>query len=175
MAGVDIVVVHQTGRHAMPNLDVGDQLDAASERTHCGASDMVAGWKMVRQVFAGETTLQERTFKWLATLPVTIRPMAAARRFPRIVNRIGDLWGHCEHTRLYLQSLLNDRRSDRNGFPAEIRLELENLQKYYFENLSGLPAVLWNAVPIKEPNIPKKVFASAARNAEIEILPLPTH
>ena len=159
----------------MANPNAGGQLDPAAERAHCGASDMVAGWEAVRQVFAGESTLQERTFKWLATLPAMVRPMAAARRYPRIVNRIGDLWGHCEHSRLNLQGLLNDRRSDRSGFPAEIRLELETLQQYYFENLSGLPAVLWNAVPIKEPKLPKKVFAPFARNAEIEILPLPTH
>lgn len=159
----------------MPNPNAGGQLDAAAEQAHCSASDRVAGWEAVRQAFAVETTLQERTFKWLATLPATLRPMAAARSYPRIVNRIGDLWGHCEHTRLYLQGLLNDRRSDRSGFPAEVRLELEALQQYYFENLSGLPAVLWNAVPIKEPKLPKQVFAFAARNAEIEILPLPAH
>ena len=149
---------------------------ASAEETALGsASSLVAGWEAVREVFAGDTALRERTFKWLATLPATIRPMAAARRYPRIVNRIGDLWGHCEHTRLYLQSLLNDRRSDRSGFPAEIRHELERLQLYYFENLSGLPAVLWNAVPINEPKLPMKIFASNPRSAEIEILPLPAH
>jgi hypothetical protein len=101
--------------------------------------------------------------------------MATARRYPRIVNRIGDLWGHCEYTRLNLQGLLFDRRGGRRGFPDDVRQELEALQQYYFENLSGLPAVLWNAVPVTEPKLPKKTFAPVSRNAEIEILALPAY
>src|SRR5436189_5666602 len=67
------------------------------------------------------SALQERTFKWLATLPAELRPMETARRYPRIVNRIAGLWPHCEYTRLHFQALLIDRRTGRQGFPAEIR------------------------------------------------------
>jgi hypothetical protein len=144
----------------------------AADPTFAGAPDTTIGWNAVRRVFLQDTPLHERTFKWLATLPPKVRPMATARQYPRIVNRIGDLWTHCEYTRLFLQSLLNDRRGGRRGLPAVIRRELEALQLYYFEHLSGLPAVLWNAVPLAEPKIPKKVFAPISRNTMIEILPV---
>ena len=45
------------------------------------------------------------------------------------------------------------------------------LQDYYFEHLSGLPAILWDAVPVAGPKIPRKVFARHVHNAEIDILP----
>jgi len=119
-----------------------------------------------------ESRLRTRTFKWLATLPAHVRPMATARQYARIANRIGDLWPHCEFTRLYFQSLLINRRPGREGFPSVVRYELEVLQDYYFEHLSGLPAILWDAVPVAEPKIPHKVFAPYVHQAEIDILPL---
>jgi hypothetical protein len=117
-----------------------------------------------------ESRLRTRTFKWLATLPSHVRPMATARQYARIANRIGDLWPHCEFTRLYFQSLLIDRRPGREGFPSVVRYELEVLQDYYFEHLSGLPALLWDAVPVAERKIPHKVFAPYVHKAEIDIL-----
>jgi hypothetical protein len=155
----------------MFDLDTNHQPVAAAETTPRGATAVTSEWKDVRKVLQ-DGPLQDRAFKWLATLPAEVRPMATARHYPRIANRIADLWGNCEFTRLYLQSLLNDRRSGRSGFPGPVQKELEALQQYYFENLSGLPAVLWNAVPITEPKLPKKAFAAVSRSTEIELLPL---
>jgi hypothetical protein len=130
-------------------------------------------WHALRRAIdVKESHLRTRTFKWLATLPAHVRPMATARQYPRIVNRIGALWPHCEFTRLYFQSLLIDRRQGREGFPCVVRDELEALQHYYFEHLSGLSAILWNAVPVVEPKIPHKVFAPSVNKTEIDILPL---
>lgn len=135
--------------------------------------DPGADWHSVRRLLdAGESVLHDRTFKWLATLPADVRPMATGRRYPRIVNRIGDLWAHCEYTRLHFQSLLIDRRKGRKGFPPEVRKELEALQQYYFAHLSGLPAMLWNAVPLNPPRIPHEAFPRRPDAAEIDILPL---
>jgi len=130
-----------------------------------------SGYDAHRTVIA-DVALHERTFKWLATLPAEVRPMVTAREYPRIANRIGELWGNCEYSRLYMQGLLKDRRSGRKGFPAEITMELAALQTYYFENLSGLPAVLWDAVPIHEPRFPHKAPATVTNNSEIELLPI---
>lgn len=125
-----------------------------------------------REINVKDSLLRERTFKWLATLPAHLRPMATARQYPRIVNRIGDLWSHGEYTRLHFQSLLLDRRPGREGFPSVVRHEIEVLQDYYFENLSGLPAILWDAVPLAQPKIPYTVFAPHVQKTEIDILPL---
>jgi hypothetical protein len=132
--------------------------------------DTVTDWLAVRRaVDTKDADLRERTFKWLATLPRSVRPMTTARKYPRIANRMCDLWPKCEFTRLYLQSLLIDRRGERKGLPADVTQEIEALQKYYFENLSGLPAVLWNAVPLMEPMIPEQAFAPIMQRTEIEI------
>jgi hypothetical protein len=121
---------------------------------------------------ANDKVLNDRAFKWLAALPSDVRALTTARQYPHIVNRIADLWGHCEYTRLYFQSLLIDRRSGRKGFPPDVRKELEGLQHYYFEHLSGLPAILWNAVPVNPRRIPDSVFPPHAHKTEIDILPL---
>ena len=129
-----------------------------------------AEWHSVRHApDAHDCALHDRTFKWIATLPLDLRPMVTGRQYPRIVNRIGDLWPHCEYTRLYFQSLLIDRRKGRRGFPLAVRKELEALQQYYFEHLSGLPAILWNAVPLNPPKIPHMVFPRRPETSEIDI------
>jgi hypothetical protein len=156
----------------MLNTVAGNQTVAATAATPRGTQGNASGVHDARRTVLPDVPLHERTFKWLATLPAEVRPMATARQYPRIANRIGELWGNCEYSRLYLQGLLRDRRNGRRGFPAMIRKELETLQTYYFENLSGLPAVLWNAVPLHEPRIPHKTAATATNNAEIELLPL---
>ena len=135
-------------------------------------SDKVSDWARRRPTIPTDNVLRHRTIKWLATLPASIRPIATGRLYARIVNRIGDLWSQCEYTRLHFQSLLIDRREGRKGFPSEVKAELEALQHYYFEHLSGLPALLWNAVPVNPPRIPNRVFAPHPDTAEIDILPL---
>jgi hypothetical protein len=157
----------------MSNSDANIARVVTREPSFAGASDTISGSQAMRHAIdVKDTLLHERTFKWLATLPSRIRPMATARRYPRIVNRISDLWGHCEFARLYLQGLLVDRGTGKKGPSTRTKQELAALQQYYFERLSGLPAVLWNAVPLTRPRIPHQVFAPVLRNTEIEILPL---
>jgi hypothetical protein len=137
------------------------------------ASSATSDFQAVRHVNgADDHVLHDRAIKWLATLPADLRTIATARQYPRIVNRIADLWGHCEYTRLHFQSLLLDRRGGREGFPPEVRTELEALQHHYFEHLSGLPALLWDAVPLHPRRIPDSVFPLHAHKTEIDILPL---
>jgi len=136
----------------------------------CGAA--AAHWHAVREPpHADDLDLLDRTFKWLATLPPEVRPMATGRAYPRIVNRLSDLWPSCEYTRLYFQSLLIDRREGRRGFPLAVRQELETLQHHYFVHHSGLPAILWNAVPVRPPRIPRQVFPRHPESNAIDILP----
>jgi hypothetical protein len=137
--------------------------------TH-GASEWDAMRRAPRRT---DVDLRHRTFKWLATLPVHLRQMNTARQYPRIVNRMGDLWSHCEYTRLHFQSLLIDRRSERQGLPPEVIQEIIALQTYYFENLSGLPAILWNAVPVRARKIPDTIFPPLRTENEIDVQPLP--
>ena len=140
------------------------------------APGTISDWRAVRRGVdahdANDDVLHDRTIKWLATLPADVRPIVTGQWAPRIVNRIGDLWSQCEYTRLHFQSLLVDRRQGRQGFPPEVRREIAALEHYYFEHLSGLPAILWNAVPVHPPWIPDRVFGPRADTTEIDILPL---
>lgn len=125
-----------------------------------------------RAIDADDDVLHDRAIHWLSTLPADVRPLATGRHYPRIVNRISDLWSQCEYTRLHFQSLLIDRRNGREGFPFEVRRELLALQHHYFVHLSGLPAILWNAVPLYPPRIPNRAFALHPDTTEIDIPPL---
>jgi len=135
--------------------------------------DTAPDWQAMRRpVDPANDVLHHRTIKWLVTLPAGIRPVATGRLYPRIINRIGDLWSQCEYTRLYFQSLLIDRRKGRQGFPPAVKAELEALQNHYFRHVSRLPAILWNAVPVNPPRIPDRIFAPYPDTMEIDILPL---
>jgi hypothetical protein len=157
---------------AIPAAEIRPRAAAASPRLTLEAGE-VPDWEALRKANdAEDNVLHVRTVKWLAKLPADLRPMATARQYPRIVNRLDDLWSQCEYTRLYFQSLLIDRRKGRKGFPPEVKKELEALQHYYFEHLSGLPAILWNAVPVCPPRIPKTAFALLSDSMEIDVMPV---
>ena len=90
-------------------------------------SSTISDWSALRRAIdVKESLLRRRPFKWLATLPAHVGPMATARQYARIVNSIGD----------------------------------------------SLPAILWSAVTIAEPKIPRKVFAPYVHKAEIDLLPV---
>jgi len=75
--------------------------------------------------------LLDETSRWLASLPANIRPLACARRFPRIVNSIADLWRRVRQCEEYLDSLMLDDRGNRAGFPLDVAKELIALRSYY--------------------------------------------
>jgi len=75
--------------------------------------------------------LLDETSRWLASLPANIRPLTCARRFPRIVNSIADLWRRVRQCEEYLDSLMLDDRGNRAGFPLDVAKELIALRSYY--------------------------------------------
>ena len=75
--------------------------------------------------------LLDETSSWLASLPTNVRPLASARKFPRIVNSIADLWRQVRECEQYLDSLMLDDRGSRTGFPSDVAGELLTLRSYY--------------------------------------------
>jgi hypothetical protein len=75
--------------------------------------------------------LLDVTRTWLASLPQDVRPMELPRQFPRIANRLRQLWKQVARCEEYLDALLVDRRSTRKGFPPKIVQELEALREYH--------------------------------------------
>src|SRR6266576_3731303 len=71
------------------------------------------------------------TFKWIASLPREIRPLALLQQFPRIANMLAQSWHDAAAFREYMFDLLIDRRGCRQGFPEDVRSELLRLRAYF--------------------------------------------
>ena len=66
---------------------------------------------------------------YFRTLPGLIYPQALVNYFPRIANKIVDLRYDPPHLEVYFDSLLNDRRGDRQGFPHEVLRNIHHLRE----------------------------------------------
>lgn len=88
--------------------------------------------------------LSAAAFRWLAKLPEGVRPTRLPVQFPRIANRLAALWRSPARCEPYLQSLLIIDRPDRQGFPAEVALELGSLASYYQTVLYPRPGSVWD-------------------------------
>jgi hypothetical protein len=85
------------------------------------------------------------TFKWVATLPRSVRPLALMRRFPRIANQLAAVWSETPSVRSYLDGLLVDDRGHRQGFPQDVLRELLSLRLYH-EHLHPQELSVWHGV-----------------------------
>ena len=71
------------------------------------------------------------TWRWIAELPPQIRPLSVVDKFPRIANILARTWLDAADFAAYMDSLLQDRRGDRRGFPNDVQSELVILGNYY--------------------------------------------
>ena len=70
------------------------------------------------------------TFRWVASLPRELRPLAVLRGFPRIANVLALCVDDLDAMREYLFELLADSRGHGEGFPEDVRIELLRLRAY---------------------------------------------
>jgi hypothetical protein len=75
--------------------------------------------------------LTEATAKWLAALPVEVRPVNLARDFPRVANKLCELWKRPAQCEPFLVELMFDQRGGRQGFPLSVAGELAALNSHY--------------------------------------------
>ncbi|MEP7281012.1 MAG: hypothetical protein ABI696_03445 [Rubrivivax sp.] len=68
---------------------------------------------------------------WLIALPPSLRPKAMSERYPRAVNRLAELWTDPLRRHSALDELMVDRRGHRQGFPPEVKAEIELLRRAY--------------------------------------------
>jgi len=80
-----------------------------------------------RKPTATDRALTGAAIDWLIGLPQALRPTNTCERYPRIVNAIAESWKQPAERDALLDSLINDRRSQRAGFPLPVRLEIEAL------------------------------------------------
>ena len=74
--------------------------------------------------------LLPRTLDWFERLPRERRPVELLRSFPRIANLLAANWAEPDAMRAYLDSLLMNRRGERQGFPLGIISELSDLHSF---------------------------------------------
>lgn len=87
--------------------------------------------RMVERMSHTSAVLTDESARWLAGLPVAVRPIALARKFPRIANSVAELWRRVANCEEYLDSLVVDLRGDRAGFPPDVAKELLALRSHY--------------------------------------------
>lgn len=69
------------------------------------------------------------------------------RQFPRIANFIAAAWDDLVQYEIYVDSLLNDKRGGRKGFPGDVIAELGILNTYrHTVQESAPPAIAWSDV-----------------------------
>jgi hypothetical protein len=68
---------------------------------------------------------------WVQQLPPEVRPRQLVIQYARIANKLASLWPQPIACEKYLNELMIDERGDRQGFPAEVALELAALQAYF--------------------------------------------
>ena len=72
---------------------------------------------------------------WVQQLPPEVRPRHLVTHYARIAHRLAELWKHPIACEKYFNELMIDSRGDRQGFPAEVALELAALQAYFTTNV----------------------------------------
>jgi hypothetical protein len=92
--------------------------------------DQAKGWSGERAPQPPEP-LFEATARWMETLPSTLRPAEMAKTYPRIANRLADLWKRPSRCEGYFQTLMLDTRGGRRGFPPAVAMEISALAAHY--------------------------------------------
>jgi hypothetical protein len=102
------------------------------------------GWAQRRRAQPVNVLLL-RTVKWIASLPPNARPKVLAGQFARIANQLCADWHDAPVCRAYLEDLLLDRRSGRQGFAPQIAAELAVLRELHAAMFPHQTSV-WDAV-----------------------------
>jgi len=92
--------------------------------------DEAKGWRGERAAERSEPLL-EATVRWMDGLPASLRPVALARDFPRVANKLADLWKRPARCDEFFELLLIDHRGGRKGYPFAVATEVSKLASHY--------------------------------------------
>jgi len=81
--------------------------------------------------------LEAPTDNYLRTLPGLTYPQALVDAFPRIANKIVSLKNNKAELRAYFESLLNDTRGGRQGFPFGVLMNIQDLREAMLGEATG--------------------------------------
>ena len=102
----------------------------AAEKAH-SRIDEAQDWSHLRKARPADQLLPLGT-KLIRNLPDDVRPRALASRYPRIVNMLASHWNDRSSCAVYFNDLFSDRRGGRQGFPQDVKSDLEKLRDYWY-------------------------------------------
>jgi hypothetical protein len=92
---------------------------------------------------ASSSDLTPLAFKWLAALPREARPNSLARQFPRIANRLAEIWKRPLQCERYIDDLMIDLRGGRQGFPPAVAAEIAALKVHFLRTTNTVHFGVW--------------------------------
>lgn len=81
--------------------------------------------------------LDAATEAYMRSLPGLKYPQALVERFPRIANMVVSLKNDKRRLREYFESLTNDTRGGRQGFPFNVLMDIHNLREAMLGDNTG--------------------------------------
>jgi hypothetical protein len=101
------------------------------------AKPAAENWAKSRKKDDGQeiAEISEQAWAWIEQLPAEIQPACLVQQFPRITNKLAQIWKQPMECERYLGALVMDNRGGRQGFPGEITAELAKLQTHYVNNV----------------------------------------
>ena len=101
-------------------------------------------WSAKRQALdAEQIRINKDVLAWLEQLPPEVRPKELAIQYPRIFNKIVELWRRPLLCEKYLDELLMDERGTRKGFPEDVATELTVLKNHFLVHAKTLHFGVW--------------------------------
>ena len=85
------------------------------------------------------------TVNWMQQLPPGLQPRLLSQHFPRIANRVAELWRRPLHCERYLDDLVLDTRGGRQGFPPPVAREIAALKIHLINAMPAAPTDIWSA------------------------------
>jgi hypothetical protein len=93
-------------------------------------------WTHQRDIDAAKVTeITEQVWNWIESLPQEVRPGGLIQRFPRIANKLAEVWKRPAQCEKYLDTLMLDQRGGRKGFPPDVAMEIAHLKIYFNQRL----------------------------------------
>jgi len=82
-----------------------------------------------RKLLPRDRALTGPTIDWLLALSSALRPHALCEHYPRVANALAQAWPRADGRAQMLDALLADERGGRQGFPPDVRREIESLRR----------------------------------------------
>jgi hypothetical protein len=82
--------------------------------------------------------------QWVLAFPGTVRPLALAKRYPRIANVLAKAWAYPAAFEARLAEYMLDDRGTRQGFPLDVARDFAKLKDHFIQNDKRVERDVWD-------------------------------